>query len=77
MTDLDIAQRVEMQHINSVAAKLGIDQDDLEQYGKHKAKLPLHLIDEDKIAEGIKLNFEKHNNTLYKCFYIILALIPL
>ena len=52
MTDLDIAQKVEMQHINSIAAKLNIDADDLEQYGKYKAKLPLSLIDEDKVAKS-------------------------
>lgn len=52
MTDLDIAQKVEMQHINDIAAKLDIDQNDLEQYGKYKAKLPLNLIDEDKIAKS-------------------------
>ena len=52
MTDLDIAQRVEMQHINSIATKLGVDQDDLEQYGKYKAKLPLNLIDEDRIVKS-------------------------
>jgi len=52
MTDLDVAQKVEMQHINSIAAKLNIDADDLEQYGKYKAKLPLSLIDEDKVAKS-------------------------
>jgi len=52
MTDLDIAQKVKMQHINEIAAKLNIDQDDLEQYGKYKAKLPLNLINEDKIAQS-------------------------
>ena len=52
MTDLDIAQQVQMQHINSIAAKLNIAQDDLEQYGKYKAKLPLNLIDEKKIVKS-------------------------
>lgn len=52
MTDLDIAQKVEMQHINTIAAKLNIDQNDLEHYGKYKAKLPLNLINEDKIAQS-------------------------
>ena len=52
MTDLDIAQKVQMQHINEIAAKLNIDQNDLEQYGKYKAKLPLDLINEDKIAQS-------------------------
>jgi len=52
MTDIDIAQKVQMQHINEIAAKLNIDQNDLEQYGKYKAKLPLDLINEDKIAQS-------------------------
>ncbi|MCB0734447.1 MAG: formate--tetrahydrofolate ligase [Flavobacteriales bacterium] len=49
MTDLEIAQAVNMQHINDIAAKLGVDSDNLEQYGKYKAKLPLTLIDQSKI----------------------------
>ncbi|MFT5723536.1 MAG: formate--tetrahydrofolate ligase [Bacteroidia bacterium] len=52
MTDIEIAQGVEMQHINEIAAKLGVDANDIEQYGKYKAKLPLHLIDKDKIAKS-------------------------
>ena len=52
MTDLDIAQKVEMEHINNIASKLNISADDIEQYGKHKAKLPLNLIDEQKIASS-------------------------
>ncbi len=52
MTDLDIAQKVEMQHINSIADKLNINTDNIEQYGKYKAKLPLDLIDEDKVAKS-------------------------
>lgn len=49
-TDLDIAQSANIRHINDIAAKLGIPQDDLEYYGKYKAKLPLHLIDAKKAA---------------------------
>ncbi|MGB0850042.1 MAG: formate--tetrahydrofolate ligase [Bacteroidia bacterium] len=52
MTDLDIAQKVEMQHINNIAAKLNIDQDNLEHYGKFKAKLPLTLINEENISKS-------------------------
>lgn len=40
-----------MQHIEKIASRLGIDKDDLELYGKYKAKLPLNLIDEDKIKQ--------------------------
>lgn len=52
MTDIEIAQAVKMQHINDIAAKLGVDSNDIEQYGKYKAKLPLDLIDKDKIAKS-------------------------
>ena len=41
-----------MQHINFIADKLGIDTDQLEHYGKYKAKLPLSLIDPDKIQKS-------------------------
>ncbi|NNJ55017.1 MAG: formate--tetrahydrofolate ligase [Bacteroidia bacterium] len=52
MTDLDIAQKVEMNHINDIASKLNISSNDIEQYGKYKAKLPLNLINEEKIAKS-------------------------
>jgi len=52
MTDLDIAHSVEMNHINDVAKNLKIDINDLEHYGKYKAKLPLSLIDDDKVAKS-------------------------
>lgn len=51
-TDLEIAQSAKIRHINEIAAKLDIDQDDLEYYGKYKAKLPLNLIDEAKIKKS-------------------------
>ena len=51
-SDLAIAQDCEMQHINFIADKLGIDTDQLEHYGKYKAKLPLSLIDPDKIQKS-------------------------
>ena len=50
MNDLDIAKKVKLQHITDIAEKFGIDADEIEMYGKYKAKLPLHLIDEKKGA---------------------------
>src|SRR5690606_6751329 len=50
--DLEIAQNAPIRHIKEIADKLGISADDLEYYGKHKAKLPLSLIDEQKIAQS-------------------------
>lgn len=52
LTDIEIAQAATMQHITKIAHKLSIDEDDLELYGKYKAKLPLHLIDENKIKKN-------------------------
>lgn len=51
-TDLEIAQNAKMQPIKEVAKKLNINEDDLEFYGKYKAKLPLHLIDENKLKNN-------------------------
>ena len=51
-TDLEIAQSAQMQHISKIAAKLNIDPDEIEMYGKYKAKLPLSLIDEEKVKEN-------------------------
>jgi len=51
-TDLEIAQNAPIRPIQEIAAKLGISSDDIEQYGKYKAKLPLTLIDEDKVAKS-------------------------
>lgn len=52
MTDIEIAQSVKMLHIREVAQKLNISEDDLEYYGKYKAKLPLSLIQADKVAKA-------------------------
>ncbi len=52
LSDIAIAQQTKMQHIKEVAAKINIDEDDLIQYGKYKAKLPLDLINDTKIAKN-------------------------
>ncbi len=51
-TDIDIAQNTTLIHIKEIASKLKIKEDDLEMYGKYKAKLPLNLIDEEKVAKN-------------------------
>ncbi|WP_237276458.1 formate--tetrahydrofolate ligase [Tenacibaculum ovolyticum] len=52
LTDIEIAQSKDLQHIKYVAEKLNVKEDDLEMYGKYKAKLPLDLIDEEKVREN-------------------------
>ena len=51
-TDLEIAESANIQHIKNIAEKIGIDNDDLEYYGKYKAKIPLKYIDEEKIKKA-------------------------
>ncbi len=48
MTDIEIAQSVEMRPILEIATNAGIPTEDLELYGKYKAKIPLNLLDESK-----------------------------
>ena len=45
LSDIEIAQAAKIEHIRAIAEKLNIDEDDMEMYGKYKAKLPLSLID--------------------------------
>ena len=52
LTDIEIAQAKNIKHIKNIASKLKINEDDLEMYGKYKAKLPLTLIDDEKIKEN-------------------------
>ena len=51
-SDLEIAQNAPIKHIKDIADKIGISSDDLQYYGKNKAKLPLELIDEEKIKKA-------------------------
>ncbi len=51
-TDIDIARKVQLRHIAEVAAQLQISEDDLHLFGKYKAKLPLDLIDDEKVKEA-------------------------
>ena len=52
MTDLEIAQKAQILPIREVAKKLNISEDDLDPYGKYKAKLPLHLINAEKMKNS-------------------------
>ncbi|MFT5859148.1 MAG: formate--tetrahydrofolate ligase [Flavobacteriaceae bacterium] len=51
-SDIEIAQACVMTHIKHIAENLNIAEDDLEMYGKYKAKLPLTLIDESSISKN-------------------------
>ena len=44
-TDIEIAQSAKIQHIREIAAKAGLCEDELEYYGKYKAKLGLDIME--------------------------------
>ena len=52
MTDLDIAKQIKLEDIRTIAKKLGLNEDDIEMYGKHKAKLPQSKIDAEKVNQS-------------------------
>ncbi len=54
-TDIEIAQEAKMEPIKDVAAKIGIQEDDLEFYGKYKAKLSDELWEKIKDRENGKM----------------------
>lgn len=51
-TDLEIAQSAKIEPIDNIAKKINVSTDDIEHYGKYKAKLPLSLINENKVANS-------------------------
>ena len=56
-TDIEIAQEAKMLPIKDVAAAIGIDEDDLELYGKYKAKISDELIQKSRNDLEICLSF--------------------
>lgn len=53
-TDVEISRETPLEPIEKIAAGIGIAADKLENYGKHIAKVPYDLYDEEKVA-GSKL----------------------
>jgi formate--tetrahydrofolate ligase len=55
MTDIEIARSVELESINKIAEKFGISEEDLELYGKYKAKISNKFIEKVSKNEDGKL----------------------
>ena len=51
-SDIEIAQEAKLQHIRDIALKLNIKEDKLELYGNYKAKLPLSILNTQKIDQN-------------------------
>ena len=52
MTDIEIARSTKLERIEKVAAKYGIPTEHLEPYGHYMAKVPTHLIDEERVKKN-------------------------
>ena len=55
MTDLEIAQKAKMEKINVIAEKIGLTEEDYEQYGKYKAKVDLNVLKKHSDKKNGKL----------------------
>lgn len=55
MNDIEIARSVKLDNINNIASSIGIDVDDLELYGKYKAKVSFDAYDKVKSNSDGKL----------------------
>lgn len=54
-TDLEIATEAKMIHIKDVAEKIGLTENDIEYYGKYKAKLNLDILEKNKNKKDAKV----------------------
>jgi formate--tetrahydrofolate ligase len=51
-SDIEIARSVKMRRITEIAESIGIPQEEISQYGHFMAKVPLSLINEEKVAKS-------------------------
>ena len=54
-TDVEIAQKAKLEKISVIAEKMGLIEEDYEQYGRYKAKLDLNLFEKNKDKKDGKL----------------------
>ena len=51
-TDIQNARECELKHISEIASQLGIDPEKIDPYGRYMAKVPIDLIDEEKVKQS-------------------------
>ena len=51
-SDIEIAREATLEKIKSIATKIGIPREEVQNYGKYIAKIPVHLIDDAKVKES-------------------------
>ena len=52
-SDIEIAKEARMKPIGEIAENLGIHENDLELYGRYKAKIPLSYINKEKVDKRL------------------------
>lgn len=52
LSDIEIARKADIKYIKEVGETLGLKEQDMEFYGHYKAKLPLHLINREKVKKA-------------------------
>ena len=64
-SDIEIAQEAKLLNIKDVAAKVGITEDELEMYGKYKAKLSdelIHRVENNEDGKLVLINSYQSNS---------------
>ena len=77
LTDVEIAQSAKMKPISEIAQKLGLEDDDLELYGKYKAKIALEAINSPFLsrfcAHPVRIATKKTKQNTFKIFLVLLS----
>lgn len=50
-TDIEIARETSLKKIKEIATEIGIPRDEVQNYGRYIAKIPIHLINEEKVKQ--------------------------
>ena len=51
-SDIEIARETSLKKIEEIAGSIGVPVDEIDNYGKYIAKLPISLIDEEKVKKS-------------------------
>ena len=64
MTDIEIANSIEVKDIRKISKKIGLYDDALELYGKYKAKVSLESLDEINAKRTKRMCYGHHIKTM-------------
>ena len=53
MEDIEIARNAKLKNINEITSKLGIPEDEVEPYGKYKAKISINYLNQHQNHQSI------------------------